>query len=69
VTAISDAQQIETVAHKWEVHSKVDKTTFRREVQDFCARYPVYRLVEYTPASIAIGTRSEYCMVVFIYFS
>ncbi|XP_078354927.1 uncharacterized protein LOC144639505 [Oculina patagonica] len=59
VTALPGNQQIKAIAHKWKVYGKVDKTTLRGEVRDFCAQYPVYRLMEYTPDSFAIERPGE----------
>ncbi|XP_078354923.1 uncharacterized protein LOC144639499 [Oculina patagonica] len=56
VTALSGNQDIKTIARKWKVYGKVDKTTLRWEVRDFCAQYPFYRLMEYTPDSVAMET-------------
>ncbi|KAJ7361910.1 hypothetical protein OS493_014556 [Desmophyllum pertusum] len=56
MTALPPNHQIKTVSHKWKIDAKIDKTTLRREVRDFCGQYPVYHLYDYTPDSIAMET-------------
>lgn len=45
---------VTTVSHKWKIIGKIEKTTLRGEVRDFCAQYPVYRLMEYSPDSVSV---------------
>ena len=54
MASLSANHDITTVSHRWVIVGKVDKTTLREEVRDFCAQYPVYRLMEYTPDSVTV---------------
>lgn len=40
--------------HQWTVAGTVDQNTLRKEVQDFCGQFTIYRLEPYVPNSVSV---------------
>lgn len=50
---------VSTTRQQWIVAGTVDKRTLRREVQDFCGQFSIYRLEPYVPFSVSVVASDE----------
>ena len=46
--------EIVKVSLQWGLGPRVEKTSLRPEVQEFCGDFPVYRLEPFTPDSVTV---------------
>ncbi|KXJ08733.1 uncharacterized protein LOC110248314 [Exaiptasia diaphana] len=51
----SSKHNIQKVVNQWSVGPKVDKSKLRKEIRDFCGKFPVYRLEPFSLDSVSIG--------------
>lgn len=51
--------QIEKTIQQWRVGNRVDKSTLRQEVRDFCGQFPIYRLEPFTADTVSVAGRTR----------
>ncbi|XP_068736862.1 uncharacterized protein [Montipora capricornis] len=59
VSKLPPNHNISTTRQQWIVAGTVDKRTLRKEVQDFCGQFSIYRLKPYVPYSVSVVASDE----------
>jgi len=54
VSKLPPNHNVSTTRQQWTVAGTVDKNTLRKEVQDFCGQFSIYRLEPYVPYSVSV---------------
>lgn len=59
VSKLPPNHNISTTRQQWIVAGTVDKRTLRKEVEDFCGQFSIYRLEPYVPYSVSVVASDE----------
>ena len=65
------SHKIVKTTEQWRIGARVEKWSLRREVQEFCGQFPVYRLEPFTPDTVTVvdDTRAGKPVIVYIKYS
>ena len=53
------SHKIVKTIQQWRIGARVEKQTLRLEVQEFCGRFPAYRLEPFTSDSVTVVSEDE----------
>lgn len=59
VSKLPPNHNVSTTRQQWTVAGTVNKNTLRKEVQDFCGQFSIYRLEPYVPYSVSVVASDE----------
>ena len=59
VSKLPPTHNMSTTRQQWTIAGTVDKNTLRKEVQDFCGQFSIYRLEPYVPYSVSVVASDE----------